>query len=260
MAFQSKPHHFSRGKKTSAPAGDDRNLVLVDDDFQDADFEDRVWLFWQRHGVKTVVSAVAVFVAIIAFIVWREVEKNSVESIQAEYSAATTPEAKLAFAENNADEPLAGAAYFAVGGEFAEAGKYAEAASAFEGAARVFGALDGFSAMRDRAIIAQASALSHAETPESVAAANALLKKIAAAPAAEPLYRGQAMYELAASALVAGDLATARLWIDEMDRSLAPTNYWRSRKNLLISFEPNLAAPQAAPAVQAAPEAAPAES
>ncbi len=28
------------------PAGDDRNLVVVDDDFVNADTEDRLWLFW----------------------------------------------------------------------------------------------------------------------------------------------------------------------------------------------------------------------
>ena len=47
-------------------AGDDRNLVLVDDDFQDADFEDKVWLFWRRHGKKTVAIAALVFFAIVS--------------------------------------------------------------------------------------------------------------------------------------------------------------------------------------------------
>jgi len=258
MAFQSNQGSFPPKKKSGAAAGDDRNLVLVDGDFQGADFEDRVWLFWQRHGVKTVVSAVVVFIAIISFIVWREVESVSLSSLQAEYSAAKTVDEKLAFAKENASEALAGTAYFSVGGEFSEAGKYAEAAAAFDGAANVFSQFEEFSAMRDRARIAQAVALSRAGTPDSLANAMAVLKTLAQTPNADLLYRGQAMYELATLALVAENLAEARLWLDEMDRVLPTTNFWQAQKRALISAEPKLATPAAVPATESSPEAVPA--
>ena len=46
------------------PAGDDRNLVVVDEDFVNADTEDRLWLFWERNQdpiVKATVSMIAGF-------------------------------------------------------------------------------------------------------------------------------------------------------------------------------------------------------
>lgn len=242
---------FSQKKKTG---GDDRNLVLVDDDFQDADFEDRVWLFWQRHGKKTIAAGVALFVAIIAAIVYVEVGKMRVAALEAEFAAAGTAEQKLAFARANESDPVAGTAFFAVGSEYAEAGKNAEAAEAFADAARVFSAFEGFEAMRDRATVARAAALARTGTPEALASAKEILKNLAGTPTADPLYRGQAMYELASLALAAGTLDEARLWIDEMDRSLDAANFWQERKRTLISIEPKLAQipePQAAPAAPA---------
>ncbi|MBQ8445534.1 MAG: hypothetical protein IJX22_04010 [Opitutales bacterium] len=232
-------NRFSQ-KKT---AGDDRNLVLVDEDFQDADFEDRVWLFWQRHGKRTIAVGVTLFLAIIAAIVYVQVGKMRIAALQAEYAATETPEQKLAFAKANESEPIAGTAYFAVGTEFANDGKYAEASDAFANAARVFAGKEEFNAMQNRAVIASAAALARTGTPENLASAKESLKTLAGTPAADPLYRGQAMYELAVSAVAAGNLDEARLWINEMDRSLEPTNFWQARKRTLIAIEPKLATP-----------------
>lgn len=246
-------NRFSQKKKPTKAGGDDRNLVLVDDDFQDADFEDRVWLFWQRHGKQTVAAAIVVFLVIIGVIVCVEVGKMRLAAMQADYAAAGTAEEKLAFAKAHESEPLAGTAYFAVAGEFSEAEKFAEAAEAFGNAARVFDGLNDFSAMRDRALIAQAACLARTGTPTDASAAESLLKKLAESPKADPLYRGQAMYELAAAALDAGNTAETRLWLNEMDRALEPTNLWQIHKRALIEIEPKLALPD----VPAAPETTP---
>lgn len=263
MTFRSKQRFPLRKKTGSAAtkaAGDDRNLVLVDEDFQDADFEDHVWLFWQRHGRQTIAVATLVFVAIIAAIVFVEVKKMRLSSLQIDFSAAETIEQKLAFAAANESRPLAGAAYFAVGTEYSEAEKFAEAADAFGKAAAVFDDFDDFAAMRDRALVAQAASTARTGTPDSLAAAQELLKKIAASPNSDPLYRGQAMYELATIALSADDFATARLWLNEMDRSLEPANFWQERKRSLLILEPALALPETttatAPAAETVPEAA----
>lgn len=229
-------HRFSQKK----PAGDDRNLVLVDDDFQDADFEDRVWLFWQRHGKRTVAAGIALFLAIIAAIVYVQVGKMKIAALQTEYAATENTEQKLAFAKNNETDPIAGTAYFAAASELANDGKYAEAATAFGDAARVFSAPE-FRPMRDRALIAQAASLARTGTPENLAGAKEILKKLAGTPDADSLYRGQAMYELAVSAVSENNLEEARLWINEMDRSLEPTNFWQDRKRTLLAVEPQLA-------------------
>lgn len=235
MSNQMK-NRFSQKK----PAGDDRNLVLVDDDFQDADFEDRVWLFWQRHGKRTIAAGVTLFLAIIAVIVYVQVGKMRIAAMEAEYAATETIEQKLAFAQTHESDPIAGTAYFAVGSELAEAGKYDEAASAFANAARVFEGKDEFNPMQGRANIAFAAALARTGTPENLASAKEALKKLASAPATDSLYRGQAMYELAVAAVAENNLDEARLWINEMDRALEPTNFWQERKRALLALEPQL--------------------
>lgn len=245
MSNQMK-NRFSQKKKHASAAGDDRNLVLVDDDFQDADFEDRVWLFWQRHGKQTVALATTVFLAIIAAIVYVQVGKMKVAALQEEFATLNTPAEMLTFASENESDPIAGTAYFSAAGELAETGKFAEAAEAFANAARIFGDKPEFSAMRARAIIAQAASLAQTQAPEADTQAEDLLKALAGTPSADALYRGQAMYELAVLALADGNLPEARTWLNEMDRSLSPTNFWQERKRALMQIEPQLAQPDAA--------------
>lgn len=235
-------HRFPQNKKAASAAGDDRNLVLVDDDFQDADFEDRVWLFWQRHGKKTVAAATALFLAIIGAIVYVEVGEMRISGLQAEYATLQTPEQKLAFADANKKDPIAGTAYYSAAQALVEEGKFAEAAAAYENAARVLSQPE-FLAMSDRAKIAQAACLARINTPEATAQSQDILKKLAGSPATDSLYRGQAMYELATSALSAGNIADARLWINEMDRSLDAGNVWQERKRALLLIEPKLTLP-----------------
>lgn len=236
-----KKERFSSAEKKNAAAGDDRNLVLVDEDFQDADFEDRVWLFWQRHGKKTVAIAVAVFLAIIGAIVFVEVGKMRVNALQNEYAATNSVAEKLAFAAANESDPIAGTAYFSAANALVSEEKFREAAEAYGNAARVFAGTPEFAAMRDRAKIAQAAALARDAAGKEQSLA--LLKTLAGTPDADPLYRGQAMYVLAAEALAAGNLDESRLWINEIERALSPANIWRGQAQVLLSFEPKLAQP-----------------
>ncbi len=252
MAFQEKKNRRNPEKKPHS-AGDDRNLVLVDEDFQDADFEDRVWLYWQRHGKKTVAIAVLVFLAIIGTIVYVEVGKMRLAALQNEFANAQTTEQKLAFAAANTSDTIAGTAYFAAGNELFSAEKYSEAAEAYGNAARVFSREEKTASMGARAQIAQASALARAK--DGLAPALALLKTLAGTPSADPLYRGQAMYALAAEALSAGNLAEARLWLNEIERALPPQNVWRPQAQVLIEIEPKLASDVVAAGTPATQEA-----
>jgi len=57
------------------PAGDDRNLVVVDEDFVNADTEDRLWLFWERNKdtiVKGTFGLVFGILAFLAYFFWNE--------------------------------------------------------------------------------------------------------------------------------------------------------------------------------------------
>ena len=58
--------------KKRPPSDDDRNLVVVDEDFANADAEDRLWLFWERNKNLIVRGTTAVVLAIIGAIVVNE--------------------------------------------------------------------------------------------------------------------------------------------------------------------------------------------
>ncbi len=80
------------------PAGDDRNLVVVDEDFVNADAEDRLWLFWERNQGVIVKATVAVVVGILGYLAiffWNEAQR---EALGEEFTACQDEAARRAFA------------------------------------------------------------------------------------------------------------------------------------------------------------------
>ena len=121
------------------PAGDDRNLVVVDEDFVNADAEDRLWLFWERNQGVIVKATVAVVVGILgylAFFFWNESQR---EALGEEFTACQDEAARRAFAGRHAGEPLAAVALTDVADDLKRAGKFADAAKAYDEARRLAG-------------------------------------------------------------------------------------------------------------------------
>lgn len=228
-------------EKMKSAAGDDRNLVLVDDDFQDADFEDKVWLFWRRHGKKTVAAAVAVFLAAFSVIVYTQGKKMHVAALQSDYAELKTADERRAFALAHTGDAMAGTIFYALGNESFAEGKFSEAAADYAASAAVFAEKSEpeFALPRDRAKFSEAVALDKSGKKED---ARERLAALASSLKTDETVRGQAMYNLAVFALSAGDVAGARGWLDEMDRALSAQNMWHSEKSNLIRLEPSLAA------------------
>ncbi len=241
------------------PAGDDRNLVLVDEDFQDADFEDKVWLFWKRHGRKTIAAAVLVFCAILGAIIYVQGKKIHEENLQEEYAQAKTLEARRAFATAHTSDPISGAVFCMLADELFRQGKFEEAAKDYEESAKVYAEFpdDDFVLARDNARKSAAIALTKAGKNTE---AKEIFKSLASTMKTESLVRGEAMYNLAVLALAENDLPTARMWLDEMDRSLPSQNFWSIEKRALLVLEPRLVAePESAPVAKEETPASPAE-
>lgn len=228
-------------EKMKSVVGDDRNLVLVDDDFQDADFEDKVWLFWRRHGKKTVAAAVVVFLAAFSAIIYTQGKKMHVAALQNDYAALKTADERRAFAAAHTGDAMAGTIFYALGNEGFAEGKFVEAAADYAAAAAVFAEKSEpeFALPRDRAKFSEAVALDKSGKKDD---ARERLVELASSLRTDETVRGQAMYNLAVLALSAGDVAVARKWLDEMDRALSPQNMWHSEKSNLIRLEPSLSA------------------
>ena len=222
--------------RNPSPKGDDRNLVVVDEDFAQADAEDRLWLFWERHRSKIVGSVVAVVAGLVAFFAYVAWETARREAVGEAYAALADDDARRAFARGHAGNPLATAALLTIADELLAKGKgsskaYAEAAASDPGPSRAGQAL----LWRAR-LHAGLLALDEGATADGLAR----LAEVAESDAAPDALRGPAFLALARAALATKDAAKAREWLDKMDRLLRPDHPWREEQRRLIAAEPAL--------------------
>ncbi|MFM2132492.1 MAG: hypothetical protein RL646_1695 [Verrucomicrobiota bacterium] len=225
--------------KQRPPADDDRNLVVVDEDFQNADAEDRLWLFWERNKTLIVRGSALVILGILAAIghhFWQEARR---EEVGAEYAACQDEAARRAFAARHPGDPLAAVALAEVGDDLKRAGKLAEAAKAYDEAAAAAGKAGDSPVVRSLALRARLYAgLTRSELGEK--GAEAAVAAIADEPSAPETVRGFAMLSLANLAIARGDSAEAAKWLNAMDKRLRPGSVWQSDKAFLVRSEPSL--------------------
>ncbi|MFZ9344929.1 MAG: hypothetical protein ACO268_07215 [Opitutales bacterium] len=225
--------------KQRPPADDDRNLVVVDEDFQNADAEDRLWLFWERNKTLIVRGSALVILGILAAIghhFWQEAQR---EEVGAEYAACQDEAARRAFAARHPGDPLAAVALAEVGDDLKRAGKLAEAAKAYDEAAAAAGKAGDSPVVRSLALRARLYAgLTRSELGEK--GAEAAVAAIADEPSAPETVRGFAMLSLANLAIARGDSAEAAKWLNAMDKRLRPGSVWQSDKAFLVRSEPSL--------------------
>jgi hypothetical protein len=226
------------------PSDDDRNLVVVDEDFANADAEDRLWLFWERNKTLIVRGTTAVVLAIIAaigFHFWKEAQR---EALGQAYVACQDEAARRAFAAAHPGEPLAAVALIEVADDLRKANKLEEAAKAYDAAGK---AASG-ETKAGRAVAVRArlyAALSRQELGQADAEAG--IVAVAEDNSAPDTLRGYAMYVLANLALTKGDSAAAAKWVNLMDKRLKPNHAWAADKSWLVRSEPSLLTPVSVP-------------
>lgn len=223
-------------KRPSSPRGDDRNLVVVDDDFAQADAEDRLWLFWERHRSAVVGSVAAVVIGLVAWFAYRAWDDARQEAVHQAYAALADDGARRAFSAEHAGTPLATAALLTIADDLQSKGKpaakaYAEAAASDPGPSRAGQAL----LWRAR-LYAGLLAIDEGAKADGLAR----LAEVAEAGSAPDAIRGPAFLALAQDAIAAKDTPRAREWLDKMDRLLGPDHPWREEQRRLIASEPTL--------------------
>lgn len=231
-------------KKKAAPADDDRNLVLVDGDFSDADLDDRFWLIWERYKLLFISGAIVVFVGGLSLIGWFAYRTSHSEVVGAEYLAAATPEDKMRFAELHRDDATGAlAALEAADAAYAKA-DYKEAVARYGRAADfAAGATDGNRTVLNRALIG--AAVSEIRSGDNAAGVKRLAG-IAGDVTRDAAVKSHANFLLAEEACGRRDFAAARRFIDAIDGLKAEGwNSPRSPKLVLIDAFPELKAPVA---------------
>lgn len=240
---------------SKSPAGDDRNLVTIDENYLAPTFEDRLQMFWEKHS-KTIVALVAlVVVALVARWAFGWFAERREQAVRAEYAAASTTAQLQAFITANPKAPLAGAASLRVADEAYAAGNYAAAREAYAAAVPLLGQDPLAARARLGAAIAPLQA---GDTAAAKTALDALANDASFARA----LRAEAAYHLAVIARDAGQSAEA-IRLTELVEAVEPQGMWAQRAAQLRSSLPVAAtntAPEAAPAAPApAASAAPAD-
>lgn len=231
-----------------SPAGDDRNLVAVDENYAATTFEDKLHLFWKKNGTGVLALCVLVLLAIVGKGGWDYLAAQKELGIEKEYAAATTPEQRKAFAAAHADHPLAGVAQLRLADEAYAAGRAADALAAYDQTVTIL--KNG--PLAARAQLGRAMAKLQAGKAADGAAD---LKQLAADPAQLKGVRVEAAYQLASLAAEAGNATDVQKYSDQL-MQIDPMSPWTQRSMALRASLPAPVAPAAADVKK--PAAAPA--
>lgn len=236
---------MAEDRSKQRPPDDDRNLVVVDDDFIHADAEDKLWLFWQRNQTTIIRGTTAIVVGLIGFLAFHFWQIAQEASLGEAYIACQDDTARRAFAAENKGEVLAGVALLEVADNLRKNNKLAEAAQAYDEAVLSFKDAEA-PALKALGVRAKLyGALTKMDLGQ--AGAESGLVTIAEDPTAPDTLRGYAMIALANNALAKNDNVSAAKWINLMDKRLRPSNVWAADKNWLVRSEPGLLTPIATP-------------
>lgn len=229
----------------SAPksTGDDRNLVAVDENYVALTLEDRLRIFWQKHGKTVIALVVLVLLAILAKGAWDYRAGQKEVALQREYSAATTSPQLKAFADAHSGHVLAGLARLRLADDDYAAGKSTEAIYGYEDVLTTL--KTGPLASRARLGLAMAK-LQGGKAAEGEAA----LKQLAADSNETKAVRVEAAYHLASLANAAGKPDDVKKYSDQL-MAVDPTSPWLQRVLMLRASQPVGAVPAGAtPAVK----------
>ena len=209
----------------SSPAGDDRNLVPVDENYIAPSFEDRIALFWAKNSKLVLTVCVLVLLAVLAKGGYELYAAKHERDVAAAYAAASTDAQLKAFIAEHGTHQLAGVAQLRLADQAYASGHYADAQSGYEKAA---GVLVG-TTFGQRALLG--SAVSRVQAGKS-AEGEAALKQLVGDLTVIKGIRAEAAYLLAALATEAGRTVDASKWASQVS-AIDPSSQWSQRAAML---------------------------
>lgn len=214
--------------------GDDRNVVEVGDAFKEAEFEDKVWLIWERNKSAIVAGVVAAFIAVLVVQGFKWTKQIRTTSMQDAFSAVSTDEERLQFAEDYAGKGLAGFALLQVADAKYKEEAFSEAAVLYTQAAESLGE-DSTLSGRTQLGTAMSTLLSGEEE-----AGKSQLSSIANSDTALESTRSQALFHLAILAIRDKNFEEAKSLISRIE-NLTETTVWGQQAAGLRFRYPELA-------------------
>lgn len=227
-------------QSSSPVAGDDRNLVRVDESYLAPTFEDKVRLFWDKNGRTVVAVAAVVAVGLIGRWAFDQYVAHREAQIRADYAEATDSAGLKTFAAANATAPLAGVAKLRLADEAYSAGDFVGAAALYQEAVAPLGA----NPLAARARLGAAISLLQSGN----AGANSALESLANDVALPSVVRAESAYHLAVITRAAGDIEATRKWAT-LASTVDAGGLWAQRSDQILGALP--AAVSAAPVATA---------
>ena len=238
-------------KKKPGLEDDDRNLVLVDGDFSEADLDDRAWLIWERYKRGILIGSAVVFVAGLGAILWNSLRASHAENLAAEYARLTKPTDRMGFAERNRGETIGAFAAVEAADDAYKAGDLKVAGDRYAVAADIAKALRPVpDALLGRAVAGRAVC---AFRTGDTAGAKLKLETIANDGAIADGVRAHALYLLAQNACGEKDFATAKKYADRIDKLTGAAGWQASgspKAELVAAFPELLKVAGVAPAAK----------
>lgn len=205
------PEELARARSAKADAaGDDRNLVSIDDELANVELADRLWLLWSRHGGKVLAVIVAALAIVLGYFASHYLQQRAVGSMQEAYVKALGNPAELeAFANDHSGKPLGGVAYVELADKAYAAGDFANAAVLYAKARPALAQ----TVLQSRAQLGEGISLLKAGKSEE---ARKLLGQLVENTAALGAVRGQAAFDLVVLEFGENRTDAAKAWLQRI--------------------------------------------
>jgi|GEM_PF-757910 len=170
-------------------ASDERKTVILDEDLQGLELEDRVWLYWRKNKNFILGTILLAFFIVVGVQAYKHYKASSFNSLASAYEAAATPEALDAFAKQNAGTALAGIAILQNADASYAAKDYAKAAGLYLASQKDLAG----NLLQGRARLGQGMSLLLGGKPED---GKAVLNALIADVSAQASFKAEAAYNL----------------------------------------------------------------
>ena len=138
-AAKNKPHIPTDAELASVPASDERKTVILDEDLEGVDLEDRVWLYWKRNRNFIIFTIVAAFAIVIGVQGWKMYKASSGDTLAAAYAPGKKAEKHAVISKTHRRKTLSGVRPLHNSDPAVKAGKFADAQKLYSEAAKNLG-------------------------------------------------------------------------------------------------------------------------
>lgn len=190
---------------------DERKTVVLDEDLENVEFDDKVWLYWKRNRNFIMLTLFAALLIVVGTQGWKMYSASVNAELASAYEAASANGTLADFAKTNAGAKLSGVALMENADKFYNEAKYTEAKADYQKAQ---------SALKSTILFGRVK-LGEAvcEYMISKKSGKTMLEGVFNDASIDGSYRAQAGYMLAQAQLAEGDKAAAKTVLENIAKN-----------------------------------------